>query len=279
MLVKGLNHVELLMPADQVAGAASTFGELLGVAFPAPHVMEDQKIVSTLNWDVGLEILAPSAPDSPVQASLARNGGRSGGVGPIAWRVESVDAMREHAEALGIAVMHELSGEDGMRAIYLSPQDCHGYVASFIEKPGDAFPPRPPEGATVSRLNRIELLTTAEASRPAADFFGRLLGTRLDIEYLADHDVLSGTSWEAGVEVFAPGSEKSVLNASLARKGERGGIGPIVWEVEDIDLLRQRALSQGHHILYQFSTDERHQVCLSSDTLYGYTLTFTQMIR
>ena len=248
MLVEGLDHVELLLPAERITEAAKAFGDLLCIPFPAPELREEHKILCSASYEAGIVLTSPVSAESPLMAELESKGSEPGGAGPIVWRVNSIDAVREHARKLGVGIAFEAQGKDASRMLYLSPEDCCGYMPSFVERPGVPNPVQPPLGALVSGLNRIEFLTPAEVAR----------------------DV----SWEAGFEVYAPGSGESVLNQHLAQKGARGAIGPIVWNVPDIEMLKQRARELGHDFQYEFKTGDYHQVCLRPETLFGYMATF-----
>lgn len=277
MNVVGLERVELLLPADKIAEAARTFGDLLGIPFAGPELLDEYKVLSSLCSEAGLELNAPASPQSPLYALLDGKVSQ-GGAGPIFWRVESVDAMREHAASLGVRVAFETTGWDGSRVLVLSAEDCWGYLPGFLERPGLPFPVQPRAGALISGLNRIEFLTPADVARDVAAFYERLLGTEIAMKHMPEHNVLSGVSWEAGFEVYAPGGKKSVLHQHLAQKGTRGAIGPIVWDVPDMAAVKQRAVELGHDFQYEFKTEDRHQVCLRPDTLFGYMATFTQFI-
>src|ERR1700677_1975148 len=99
---------------------------------------------------------------------------------------------------------------------------------------------------SVKRLNRIELLLATDRIDGAVKVFSELLGVRIDPpRLLAEHHVLTTTSWEAGIELIAPGDSESVLHGLLEQRGSVGAVGPIVWEVENVDDIRSRAEGQG----------------------------------
>jgi hypothetical protein len=200
-------------------------------------------------------------------------------VGPIVWEVETVDDIRIRAERQGVAIVYEFVTETGGRQISLSAEDCFGYSATFIERPPGPFEPPPGSGAHFTRINRVELLLPAEDIEPARAFFSKLLGVEIDPpEYLPEHHVLTTICRPMGVELFGPGDEDSVLHWLLEQKGRRGAIGPIVWEVDDLDRIKDHAIGLGHQLIYEFAQSDRRQMCLEADTLFGYTATFTQYL-
>lgn len=276
MRVERLNRVELLLPADQIDAAVKTYAELLAIPIAPPELLDEGQVLTTTCWEAGVEFIAPGGPASPLNGLLAQQPD-GGAVGPIVWEVRSLGPIRDYARSCGIEVIYEMDTGHGGRQLSLSPADCFGYIATFIENP-----PKPalPPGARIRRFNRIELLLPAEDLEPARAFFGRLLEADIKpFEYIPQHHVLTRTCWEAGFELFGPGDETSVLHPMLARKGRRGVIGPVVWEVEDLDEIKRAAVALGHQPVYEFAYEDRRQLCLSAETLFGYTATFTQLLK
>ena len=126
-------------------------------------------------------------------------------------------------------------------------------------------------------FNRIELLLPAAEIGRAAEAFADLLGVRIDPpERLAQHHVLTATAWEAGLELIAPGDATSGLHRLLEGKGP-GVIGPIVWQVEDLDPIRSHAESLGCQIAHELATPNGgRQISLARDDCYGYALSFIE---
>jgi catechol 2,3-dioxygenase-like lactoylglutathione lyase family enzyme len=279
MRVKRLNRVELLLPAERIDAAVQAFSDLLGVPIDPPYLLDGHHVLTTTSWEAGIELIAPGDPDSVLHGLLEIRG-KVGAIGPIVWEVEDVDAIRARVQQLGIAIVYELTNENGGRQISLSAEDCFGYTATFMERPLGSPEPRPGSGARFKRINRIELLLPSEDLDAAAALFSKLLGVKIaPPEYLPEHHVLTTTCWEAGIELFGPGDQNSVLHKLLEQKGRRGAIGPIVWEVDNIERIKEVALAQGHRLVYEFKLGDRHQICLDADTLFGYTATFTQHLR
>jgi catechol 2,3-dioxygenase-like lactoylglutathione lyase family enzyme len=279
MRVKRLNRIELLLPAAKIEHAVATFANLLGVHIGRPELLADHHVLTTTCWEAGIELIAPGDAQSPLHGLLKQKG-EGGAVGPIVWEVDNIDDIRAHAQRQGIGIMYELVNSNGGRQICLSSEDCFGYTATFMEKPLGPPAPKPGLGARFKRLNRVELLLPAEDLEAARTFFSDLLGAQIDPPaYQPDNHVLTTTCWEAGLELFGPGDKESVLHQLLEEKGRRGAIGPIVWEVSDLDLMKEAALAQGHHVTYEFARGNRRQIYLAADTLFGYTAAFTQYTR
>jgi hypothetical protein len=279
MSVKRLNRIELLLPADRIDGAAKVFSELLGVRIDPPRLLAEHHVLTTTSWEAGIELIAPGDSESVLHRLLEQRGA-VGAVGPIVWEVEDIEDVRNRAGRLGVATAYELATDGGGWQICLWAEDCFGYTPTFIERPPGPSEPPPGSGARFTRINRVELLLPAEDIEPARALFSKLLDIEFDsVEYLPDHHVLTTTCWPACLELFGPGDEDSVLHGVLAQKGRRGAIGPIVWEVDDLDDMKERAAALGHQLIYEFTLGDLRQICLGADTLFGYTATFTQYLR
>jgi len=61
----------------------------------------------------------------------------------------------------------------------------------------------------------------------------------------------------------------------LERKG-RGGIGPLVWEVDNIDEARDYVLGKGYRIFYEYEEPGVRQIILDPEQFFGYFITFMQ---
>ena len=276
MRVKRLNRVELLLTPDRIEGAVKTFSDLLGIRIDPPRLLVEHHVLTTTSWEAGIELIAPGDSESVLHGLLEQRG-TVGAVGPIVWEVENIDEVRDRTRRQSVGIAYELATEGGGRQICLSAEDCFGYTPTFIERPPGPSEPRRGSGARFTRINRVELLLPAEDIEPARALFSKLLDTEIDPpEYLPDHHVLTTTCWPMGIELFGPGDKDSVLHGLLEQKGHRGAIGPIVWEVDDLDGMKEHAIALGHELIYEFTLGDRRQMCLGADTLFGYTATFTQ---
>jgi predicted enzyme related to lactoylglutathione lyase len=279
MSVKRLNRIELLLTTDRIDGAAKVFSKLLGVRIDPPRLLAEHHVLTTTNWEAGIELIAPGDSESVLHHLLEQRG-VVGAVGPIVWEVEDIEDVRNRARRQGVGIAYELQTEGGGRQICLSAEDCFGYTPTFIERPPGPTEPLPGSGAHFTRINRVELLLRAEDIEPARAFFSKLLGVAIDPpEYLPDHHVLTTTCWPAGLEFFGPGDKDSVLHGVLKQRGRCGAIGPIVWEVEDLDDMKEHAIALGHQLIYEATLGDLRQICLGADTLFGYNATFIQYLR
>jgi hypothetical protein len=127
-------------------------------------------------------------------------------------------------------------------------------------------------------FNRVELMMSPEDIHAAVERFNDLLGTSfLPPELVSDGNVLTTTDWDNHLELYGPAHPDSPQAPSLAKKG-RGGIGPLVWEVDDIDGAREYVLAKGYKIHFEFEGAGVRQIILDPDEFFGYLITFMQRI-
>src|SRR5436190_11635439 len=129
----------------------------------------------------------------------------------------------------------------------------------------------------VKRLNRVELLLPGEDIPEAVRVFNDLLGGHLPTPVeVPGQQVLSTSDYALGIEFFGPSSPDSPRNASFERKKRRGAIGPLVWEVDDLDATKQEVMDKGYRIFFEFGEPGSRQVHLDAEQFFGYGVTFTE---
>ena len=88
-------------------------------------------------------------------------------------------------------------------------------------------------------------------------------------------NILTTTDWDNKIELFGPAHPGSPQYAVLEETG-RGGIGPLVWEVDDIDEAREHVLGKGYRIRYQYQEAGGKQIVLDPKQFFGYLITFME---
>jgi catechol 2,3-dioxygenase-like lactoylglutathione lyase family enzyme len=125
-------------------------------------------------------------------------------------------------------------------------------------------------------FNRVELMLSPEDIQAAVEQFNDLLGTSFEPPRLVnDGDVFTTTDWNNKLELYGPAHRDSPQMAMLEKKG-RGGIGPLVWEVDNIDEAREYVLGKGYRIVYEYEEPGVHQIILDPEQFFGYLITFMQ---
>ena len=270
MKVRRLNRVELLLPGEDIPQATDIFNEVLGAHLSPPQVVDGQGVVSTVDYQVGIEFFGPDGPTSPRIGMFDRKP-RRGAIGPIVWEVDDYEATKAECETMGFGVQFEF-GEHGTRQLHLDPSQLFGFGVTFTERTSAAV--GLPSSA-VKSFEKLELLVAGAEIDDAVRVFNALLGANLrPAHHLVEQDVLTTTDFAVGIELLAPASPASTVQRTLDRKG-RGSIGPIVWEVADIDATKARLTSLGYRIAFEYIAPGRHQVHLDPDQLFGYGVTFS----
>lgn len=280
MRANRLSHIEMLLRNDEIEAAARTFSALLGINIAPPKQAPGRDWIATTCADASIKMIAPLGNPEALQARANRELGK-GAIGAIAWEVDAVERIRDYAEKERIGIDSEGENEDGGRQISLDPKACLGYRLKFVDTPIGKPRPGPGSGAAFERFNRIEFLMRAKDLEKSRMFFSKLFDVAIEpIAFVPAHHVLTRTSWDIRVELFGPGDEESVLHQILdERRGRPGATGPLVWEVQDLGAMKERATSLGHRPVYEFRYEERAQMVLNPDTLFGFPITFTQWLQ
>ena len=268
MKIQRLNRVELLLPGEDIAAAARLFNELLGGHLPAPETVSGQQVLSTVDYALGIEFFGPSGP----RGSVFERKPRRGAIGPLVWEVDDLDAAREEVTGKGYRVVFEFGGP-GERQFHLDAGQLFGYGITFTERHTSASGLAP---AHVSRFQRVELLLPGGDIETARQVLNDLLGAQIPPpEHLTGPDVLSTMDLDIGIELFGPASPASRIQAHLDSKGP-GAIGPLVWEVDDLDQARDQAQAKGFRVVYEYGDPGHRQVHFDAEQLFGYGVTFTE---
>ena len=131
MKILGFNRVELLLPAEEIDAAVAKFNDTFGFQLAPPHRVGNHPILSTVDFAAGIELIAPGGEASPLTPRLAEKG--RGGIGPLVWEVDDIDAAREHLLRKGCRIYYEFEGE-GVKQICLDPDEFFGYVITFMQR-------------------------------------------------------------------------------------------------------------------------------------------------
>ena len=134
-------------------------------------------------------------------------------------------------------------------------------------------------------FNRVELIVGEGEIEEAVRQFNDLLGLRLPQPHAIEgHPVLSATDFDGHVELVAPVDGAGGFGAALAKHGP-GQIGPLVWEVADIDAARSWVLERGFHIKFEYDSSQGneserttgvYQLVLEPAEWFGFNVTLMQ---
>ena len=107
----------------------------LGLAETKREEVPGQKVVAAF-LPVGesrIELLQPTAGDSPVAKFLAKRGG---GIHHVCFSVEDIDAALEDLSRKGFRLIHReaVPGADGKRIAFLHPEAGHGVLIELSQR-------------------------------------------------------------------------------------------------------------------------------------------------
>jgi methylmalonyl-CoA/ethylmalonyl-CoA epimerase len=127
--VKRIDHVGIAV-AD-LAAARSVWDALLGQE-PELEEVPTQK-VEAASYPCGVELVAPTAPDSPIRKFLDRRGG---GIHHVTIEVTDIEAHLWRLKAQGTRLINEtpVPGAGGCRVAFLHPSAAAGVLVELKEK-------------------------------------------------------------------------------------------------------------------------------------------------
>ncbi|HEY8484795.1 MAG TPA: methylmalonyl-CoA epimerase [Longimicrobiales bacterium] len=127
-----LDHVAIAVPS--IAQAMPLFELLTGGHGSPPERVESQGVeVAFVGTGTGrLELLQPTAPDSPVARFLDRRGP---GLHHLAYRVPDLEAALTRLKEAGIQLIDERPrlGAHGRRVAFLHPRSTGGVLIELVE--------------------------------------------------------------------------------------------------------------------------------------------------
>lgn len=137
-------------------------------------------------------------------------------------------------------------------------------------------------------FNRVELIVGEDEIDDAVRQFNEMLGTHLPAPHaIAGNPVLSATDFDGGIEFVAPVDGGGGFGRRLAEHGP-GQIGPLVWEVADIDEARDWVTSHGYRIRFEYDSSQGNeaeaasgvrQLVLDPGQWFGFSVTLMQRVR
>ena len=134
----------------------------------------------------------------------------------------------------------------------------------------------------IKGFNRVELVVAEEDIDRAVDQFNDAFGLSLakphEIEGMATK---SSTDFDGFIELVSPVNGGGPFGSKLAQHG-RGQIGPLVWEVDDIDEAREWCQSRDFRIRHEYDSRKGnaqeqawavHQLILDPEQWFGFNVT------
>ena len=122
---------------QSIADASRFYRDVLGLEPTPPEEVADQKVrvVCFQVGEVRVELLEPTADDSPIARFLAKNGP---GLHHVAYRVENLAATLAELKSAGVRLIDETprQGAHGMRIAFAHPKSTSGVLTEFCQPAG-----------------------------------------------------------------------------------------------------------------------------------------------
>ena len=137
-------------------------------------------------------------------------------------------------------------------------------------------------GINVKEFNRVELIVREEDMEDARRQFNEVLGTRLPSPMpIEGQPVLSSTDFDGSIELVAS------VGGQGPFAGRAGGIGPLVWEIEDFEAARDWLAENGYRVFFEYDSTagnerEAHsavrQLVLDPEQWFGFLVTLMERV-
>lgn len=132
MPAKKINHIGVAVKS--IENSTPFYRDILGMTFEGTEVVAEQK-VKVAFFAVGesrIELLEPTADDSPVAKFLEKNGE---GTHHVAYEVSDLAATLKQLKAAGVRLIDEnpRGGAHGTRIAFLHPKSTGGVLTELCE--------------------------------------------------------------------------------------------------------------------------------------------------
>lgn len=134
-MIEQIDHIGIAV--KELAPVVAYYERTLGLRCEKQEEVASQK-VRTAFFHVGevhLELLEPTADDSPIAKFLEKNGE---GVHHIAFKTNDIQGQLAHAKEAGARLIHEepFEGAANKLVAFLHPKSTHGVLTEFCADKG-----------------------------------------------------------------------------------------------------------------------------------------------
>ena len=106
----------------------------------------------------------------------------------------------------------------------------------------------------IKGFNRVELIVRPDQIEAARAQFNELLGLKLPPPHEVSRGrALSSTDFDGFIELVAPVDPEMAMTITLTEHGP-GQVGPLVWEVEDLDAAREWLSECNLRVAYEYDS-------------------------
>jgi len=123
-----VDHVHVYV--EDLSKAVALFTSLTGHEFSAPVATDEIQARSSINA-LGLDVIQPTSPDSPIARAIQRRGE---GVHAVALRTASIEAGIARAQSAGLKLISQIGYEGVLKQAQFHPRDSFGVMVEFVER-------------------------------------------------------------------------------------------------------------------------------------------------
>lgn len=132
-MIQQIDHLGIAVRSLEESKAY--YEDALGLSCEHEEEVASQKVRTAFFncGEVHLELLEPTAPDSPIAKFLEKNGE---GIHHIALRTSDIEGQLSKAETAGVKLIHEvpIEGAGNKWVAFLHPKSTHGVLTEFCAK-------------------------------------------------------------------------------------------------------------------------------------------------
>ncbi len=133
MSAKKVNHIGIAV--ENIQDYAGFYENVLGLKVEGEETVAEQKVkVAFLTvGDTRIEVLEPTADDSPVRKFIENKGT---GVHHLSFEVEDIEAELERLKGLGVRLIDEKPrlGAHGTKIAFVHPKESKGVLVELTEQ-------------------------------------------------------------------------------------------------------------------------------------------------
>ncbi|MCM2265883.1 MAG: methylmalonyl-CoA epimerase [Desulfuromonadales bacterium] len=129
---KKISHIGIAV--ENIEAALPFYREVLGLEFEGTEIVEEQKVkvAFLVIGESRIELLEPTAPDSPVAKFLEKNGP---GIHHLAYQVDGLEGRLASLKGQGVRLIDETprTGAHHTRIAFLHPKASGGVLTELCE--------------------------------------------------------------------------------------------------------------------------------------------------
>lgn len=129
-MLKKIDHLGIAVRS--IAEARLFYEKVLGLSCEGEEVVASQKVKTAffLVGETHIELLEPTADDSPIAKFLEKNGE---GIHHVAYKTDDIEQQLRLAREGGCQLIHQtpVVGAGGKKVAFLHPKSSHGVLTEF----------------------------------------------------------------------------------------------------------------------------------------------------